>query len=89
VFFLVRASDFRQKEVINIADGKRLGFVYDVEIDMNKGVIESIIVPGPGKFLGLFGRDTDYVIPWNSIKKVGDDIILVDMNEGVMKRYIE
>ncbi len=89
MFFLVRASDFRQKEVINIADGKRLGFVYDVEIDMNKGVIESIIVPGPGKFLGLFGRDTDYVIPWNSIKKVGDDIILVDMNEGVMKRYIE
>ncbi|WP_094547552.1 YlmC/YmxH family sporulation protein [Petroclostridium xylanilyticum] len=86
---MVRASDFRQKEVINIADGKRLGFVYDVEIDMNKGVIESIIVPGPGKFLGLFGRDTDYVIPWNSIKKVGDDIILVDMNEGVMKRYIE
>ncbi|MBZ4644985.1 MAG: hypothetical protein PWR27_643 [Petroclostridium sp.] len=85
----MRASDFRQKEVINIADGKRLGFVYDVEIDMNKGVIESIIVPGPGKFLGLFGRDTDYVIPWNSIKKVGDDIILVDMNEGVMKRYIE
>lgn len=75
--------------MINIADGKRLGFVYDVEIDMNKGVIESIIVPGPGKFLGLFGRDTDYVIPWNSIKKVGDDIILVDMNEGVMKRYIE
>ncbi|MGE4284237.1 MAG: YlmC/YmxH family sporulation protein [Clostridia bacterium] len=86
---MVRASDFRQKEVINVSDGKRLGFVYDVEIDMNKGVIVSIIVPGPGKIMGLFGRDTDYVIPWTSIKKVGEDIILVDMNEAVMKRYVE
>lgn len=86
---MVRASDFRQKEVINIADGKRLGFVYDVEIDMSKGVIEAIIVPGPGKVLGLFGRDTDYVIPWQNIKKVGDDIILVDMQSEAMKKYIE
>ncbi|WHH58900.1 YlmC/YmxH family sporulation protein [Petroclostridium sp. X23] len=86
---MVRASDFRQKEVINVSDGKRLGFVYDVEIDMSKGVIEAIVVPGPGKVLGLFGRDTDYVIPWTNIKKVGEDIILVDMNEAVMKRYVE
>ncbi|MDK2798883.1 MAG: hypothetical protein PWP27_555 [Clostridiales bacterium] len=85
----MRASDFRQKEVINIADGKRLGFVYDVEIDMSKGVIESIIVPGPGKFLGLFGHDTDYVIPWDSIKKVGEDIILVDMSQTMKKKYLE
>ena len=83
---LLRASDFRQKEVINIANGKRLGFVYDVEVDMNKGVIESIIVPGQGKFLGLFGRETDYVIPWTNIKKVGDDIILVEINESVTSR---
>ncbi|NLY42427.1 MAG: YlmC/YmxH family sporulation protein [Clostridiaceae bacterium] len=84
---MVRASDFRQKEVINISDGKRLGFVYDVEMDMNKGVIKSIIVPGPGKFLGMFGHDTDYVIPWENIKKVGEDIILVDINETVIKRH--
>lgn len=76
---MLRASDFRQKEVINIVDGCRLGYVYDVEINMEKGVIEAIIVPGPGRFLGIFGRDNDYVIPWEKIKKVGDDIILVEL----------
>ncbi len=85
----MRASDFRQKEVINIADGKRLGFVYDVKIDMTKGVIESIIVPGPGKLLGLFGRNTDYVIAWQNIKKVGDDIILVDLNPDKIKQLVD
>ncbi len=75
---MLKASDFRQKEVINICDGKRLGFVCDVDIDMQKGVLNAIIVPGNGKVLGLFGKDDDYVIPWNKIKTIGDDIILVD-----------
>lgn len=76
---MAKASEFRQKEVINISDGRRLGFIYDVEIDLKKGVIKSIIVPGPGKVMGLFGKETEYIIPWESIKKVGDDIVLVDM----------
>ena len=73
-----KASDFRQKEVINIYDGKRLGFVYDVDIDMDTGKLNSIIIPGGAKFLGIFGTADDYVIPFSSIKTVGEDIILVD-----------
>ncbi len=86
---MVRASDFRQKEVINIKDGKRLGFVYDVEINMRTGMIESIVVPGPGKFLGLFGNENDYVIPWENIKRMGEDIILVELNSDMPNGYIE
>lgn len=73
-----KASDFRQKEVINIYDGKRLGFVCDVDVDMETGKLNSIIVPGGAKFLGLFGTADDYVIPFSSIKTIGEDIILVD-----------
>ena len=76
---MVKSSELRQKEVINMSDGARLGFVYDVEVDLSNGTIGSIIVPGNGKFLGLFGKDNDYIIPWEQIKKVGDDIILVDL----------
>ncbi len=78
VIFLYKASDFRQKEVINIYDGQRLGFVCDVDIDMTNGKLNSIIVPGSGKFLGIFGKTEDYVIPWHNIKTIGEDIILVD-----------
>ena len=73
-----KAADFRQKEVINIKTGQRLGYISDVDIDMDKGVLNSIVVPKGAKFLGIFGKEEDYVIPWNQIKTIGDDIILVD-----------
>lgn len=79
--FMLRAGDLRQKEVINISSGMRLGFVSDVEIDFESGRIDAIVIPGKDKMF-LFGRAEDYVIPWKDIKRVGDDIILVDIPRG-------
>ena len=74
-----KSADFRNKEVISLADGKRLGFVSDVDINFENGTIDAIIVPGPSGLLNFFsGGMNDYVIPWNQIKTVGKDIILVD-----------
>ena len=75
----MRIYDFRQKEVINLADGARLGYVFDAEIDPESGKIEALVIPGQGKVLGIFGKDNEYIIPWESIKKIGDDIVLIDM----------
>lgn len=72
-----RIADMRCKEVINIRDGYRLGYVGDVEVDTVTGRLVAIVVPGPCRFW-IFGREEDYVIPWPSIKKIGEDIILVD-----------
>lgn len=85
---LTRTLDLRQKEVINVIDGKRLGYVYDIEMDLRDGRVYSIIIPGDSKFLGLFGRNTDYIIPWENIKKIGMDTILVELNEHSVK-YIK
>ncbi len=74
---MCRITDLRNKEVINIKDGSRLGCVYDAEFDICTAKIVAIIVPGSSCFFGLFGRDEDYVIPWKDIEKIGDDIILV------------
>lgn len=74
-----RFTNLRCKEVINICDGCRLGYVSDVELDLVCGKVVAILVPGPCRFFGLFGRDHDYVIPWNCIKRIGGDIILVDV----------
>ncbi|HIV02397.1 MAG TPA: YlmC/YmxH family sporulation protein [Candidatus Aphodoplasma excrementigallinarum] len=81
---MLRAGDLRQKEVINVATGMRLGFVSDVEINFENGYIDAIVVPGPGKML-FFSKADDYVIPWKDIVRVGDDIILVDMPAPVNK----
>lgn len=77
----MRICELRQKEVINICTCRRLGFVSDVEFDVHSGCICAIIVPGIGRFWGIFGRSTEYVIPFGKIRKVGDDIILVEIKE--------
>lgn len=74
----MRIYDLRQKEVINISDGKRLGYIDDVEIDEESGVLKSAIIPNDGKLLGLFGKPSNYVIPWECIARLGEDIILVN-----------
>ena len=79
---MARMYDLRQKEVINTTDGARYGFVSDLEIDVAEGKILSIIVPGPGRVLGVFGRDQEYRIPWDVITKIGEDIVLVECDTG-------
>ena len=77
---MISTQDLRNKEVINIYDGRSLGYVYDIEVNMEKGIIEGIIVPVQRSFFSFFGRgDNDYVIKWNDIKRIGDDVILVDV----------
>lgn len=80
---MINATSIRDREVINIKDGRKLGIVSDVEIDFGQGKIISIVIPGPSKLMGLFGRDNDLVIPWNNIKKVGIDVILVDISDNI------
>ncbi|MGN0297707.1 MAG: YlmC/YmxH family sporulation protein [Lachnospiraceae bacterium] len=73
--------ELRQKEVINMNDCKRLGYVADVEFDLKSGKIIAIIVPGCAKVWGFLGRDTEYWIAFDKICHIGPDIILVDIKE--------
>ncbi len=75
-----KGLDFKHKEVVNIKDGKRLGFVQDVCADLESGIITSIIVPGGNnKLLSMFSNSNDIIIPWQNIKCIGDDLILVEI----------
>ncbi|WP_215828770.1 YlmC/YmxH family sporulation protein [Pelorhabdus rhamnosifermentans] len=75
---MLKTSDLKLKEIINVLDGKRLGTITDIEIDVESGRLTAIIVPGAGRFLGMFGRSEDIVIPWEKINKIGLDVILVE-----------
>lgn len=75
---------WQRKQVINICDGKYLGTVRDLEIDPNTGKILSIVVPNRSGVLGVFGCNKDFVIPWCEIKKIGDDVIMVDIRQGTI-----
>ncbi|MBP3448593.1 MAG: YlmC/YmxH family sporulation protein [Clostridia bacterium] len=76
-----RVGELQKKEVINLVNGRRLGFVYDVEVDLEQGKVISVIVPGQNRFFRLFWKYEELVISFDQIKKIGDDIILVEMEE--------
>ena len=71
------------KEVINIGDGARLGVIEECDIgfDARTGRIESLLLPGRGGFLQLFGEYRGAVIPWQSIRRIGDEVIITDLSE--------
>jgi len=74
--------DFRHKEVINICDAKKLGCVCDVDIDFCTGTVNAIVVPGCSNnfFFPCFARGAgDIVIPWQNIRMVGEEVILVEI----------
>src|SRR5579875_1098250 len=75
----MRISELQAKDVVNVEDGKRLGTIGDMEIDLDSGLIRSIVIPGQGRFFGMVGSTQDYVTPWNQIVKIGTDVILVDL----------
>ena len=75
---MTRISEFQIKDIVNIADGKKLGNMTDLEINTLTGKIEAIIVSTGTRLMGFFGREQDIVIPWTKIKKIGADVILVE-----------
>lgn len=74
-----KGLDFKHKEVININNGKRMGYVQDVCADLQSGTITSIIVPGENKFASMFSNKNDIIIPWEKIHCIGEDTILVNI----------
>ena len=71
-------NELKAKEVINIRDGARLGNISDVEIDLENGRLISIILPGAYRLMGFLGKEDDLIIHWDDIKKIGDDVIIID-----------
>ena len=86
----MRIGDLHYKEVINISTGQRLGYVSDLEFEMQTGKVLSFIVPGRRRLWGRLPGDTDYIFPWESIIRMGDDTILItsDSKDPQVKKNI-
>ncbi|WP_066506957.1 YlmC/YmxH family sporulation protein [Abyssisolibacter fermentans] len=85
---MIRISELRDKEIINIKDGTRVGMISDLEINLEKGIVEALILPMQGSFLGLFSRGKGYYINWSKIVKIGIDVVLIDY-DPVKDSYVD
>ena len=70
-------SELKQKEILDITDGTKIGFVDDVEMDLENSAVTSLVVYGRPRFFGLLGRDDDMIIRCDEISVVGKDTILI------------
>ncbi|GAV25734.1 PRC-barrel domain-containing protein [Carboxydothermus islandicus] len=76
---MLRLSELKYREVINVADGRRLGLIKDIDLDLERGKINGLIIPISTRSWNFWARNDDVFIPWSAIKKIGIDVILVDL----------
>lgn len=81
---MLSTDKLKNKEVINIFDGRSMGFVSDIEVNIEKGTVEGIVIPAGRGLFGFFGKmENDLLINWDKVRTVGDDVILVDIQEPI------
>jgi YlmC/YmxH family sporulation protein len=80
---MVKTSDLHMKDVIDMSRGKKLGFIGDVDLELEEGKIKAFIIPAhQNKLLSFFSRKQDIIIEWKDIYKIGEDVILIKKLEN-------
>ena len=74
----MRLSDLQGKTIINLLDGKNIGNIIDANID-EKGTITELIVEKHRFLISFFSSKKAIAIKWESIEKIGEDVILVNI----------
>ena len=81
----MRYSELRQKDVINVCDGQRLGRITDLVLD-EQACVQALVIPGKIGLLGCLRQEEKGVpIPWNAIRRIGDDVILVEFHREIQE----
>ncbi|MBR3490143.1 MAG: YlmC/YmxH family sporulation protein [Bacilli bacterium] len=75
----MRLSDLQNKYIVNINDGRNIGNIIDVKIDENSGAIISLVIEPNKSFFSFARGKVDTEIGWNTIERIGEDVILVNI----------
>ncbi len=75
---IILLSQLKQMEVVDISEGRRLGFISDIVFNEDFTKIESLVIPNQNGLLSIFKKKDEIHMKWNQIKTIGIDIILVD-----------
>ncbi len=76
-----KISDLQERQIVNIADGKCLGNIKDIELNVREGVIQALVLPGISGFRGILQNQGELLIPWQKVVRIGVDVVLINMPE--------
>ena len=78
----MRISDIMEKEIINVKNGKKLGFITDIDLDIEEGTVKSFSIIGDGRSFFSRGTEIDIVL-WKDILRIGLDTIIVNIGSNL------
>jgi YlmC/YmxH family sporulation protein len=86
---LTKVSELKDLEVISMWDGRRLGPILDIEIDLDEGAVKALVLSedSAGGLPGFFRKSKELIVSWDRIYRIGADTILIqphfaNQNEG-------
>ncbi|NLW07393.1 MAG: YlmC/YmxH family sporulation protein [Clostridia bacterium] len=84
----MRFTELMGKEIINLHDGTRLGNIAeaDLMLDMNAGTITAIILPYRSNKFSIFGGRQELVIPWSAVHKIGNEVVIINLDPTYSRR---
>jgi YlmC/YmxH family sporulation protein len=91
---VVKISELRAREVVNVLDGKKLGNIIDIDLDMERGKVLAFVLPGQLRGWSIFSRREEIIVPWDKIVRIGRDVILVEVptfseiDQQYLKKYL-
>lgn len=74
----MRLTDLQKKDIVNINDGKKIGNIIDININKD-GLMDEIIIEKSSFIISFLSNKNEISIKWDQIKKIGEDVILVDI----------
>ena len=85
----MRFSSIGGKEIVNLSDGSRLGVVAesDLIVDEKTGKILSLLIPSQKGIFSMFSKESLLEIPWECVKKVGNDMIIIELEDEMKREY--
>lgn len=79
---MIRISDIMEKEIINVKNGKKLGFITDIDLDIENGKVSSFSITGSSGGFFYRGIEVDTVF-WKDILRIGCDTIIVSIGSNL------
>lgn len=75
----MKLSELQKKDLVDIRSGKKIGKIVDVEFDVASGIMNSFMIERKG----LFFSGEDVSVEFKQIKKLGEDVILIDIYDKI------
>ena len=76
----MKLSELQRKDIVNIKNGKKIGRITDIELDPTNGYLIRFVIEPTHFIKNLFSQTEEITIKFTQIKKMGEDVILIDIS---------